>query len=121
MYRLMERVIVIKVNERKNEKPLTRDLTQWSKRFAVLINQASCTVGEIIRIGQWLHSVEGQRFYGECLTIIHEELGNSSRISRIAQSAACVLFSARKVRFIKYEIYNYSKLKYTKKLYKRKV
>ena len=93
----MERVVVIKVNDRQNESFSTKDMTKWAKRFSVLINKVSCTVGEVIRIGQWLLSPEGQVFYGECLSIVQEELGNSSKISRIAQSAACVLFAARKV------------------------
>ena len=93
----MERVVVIKVNGRQNESCSTKDMTKWAKRFSVLINKVSCTVGEVIRIGQWLLSPEGQVFYGECLSIVQEELGHSSKISRIAQSAACVLFAARKV------------------------
>ena len=88
---------MIKVNDRQNENCSTKDMTKWAKRFSVLINKVSCTVGEVIRIGQWLHSPEGQVFYGECLSIVQEELGNSSKISRIAQSATCVLFAARKV------------------------
>ena len=92
----MERVVVIKVNDRQNESCSTKDMTKWAKRFSVL-NKVSCTVGEVIRIGQWLLSPEGQVFYGECLSIVQEELGHSSKISRIAQSAACVLFAARKV------------------------
>ena len=32
------------------------------------------------------------------LSIVQDELGKSSKISRIAQSAACVLFAARKVK-----------------------
>ena len=94
----MERVVVIKVNDRQNESFSTKDMTKWAKRFSVLINKVSCTVGEVIRIGQWLLSPEGQVFYGECLSIVQEELGHSSKISRIAQSAACVLFAARKVK-----------------------
>ena len=93
----MERVIVIKVNDRENGGCSTKELTQWAQRFAVLIKRVSCTVGEVIRIGQWLHSAEGQKYYGECLSIVQDELGKSSKISRIAQSAACVLFAARKV------------------------
>ena len=93
----MERVVVIKVNDRQNDGCATEEMTKWAKRFVVLINKVSCTVGEVIRIGQWLHSSEGQQFYGQCLSIVQEELGNSSKISRIAQSAACVLFAARKV------------------------
>lgn len=93
----MERVVVIKVNDRQNDGCNTEEMTKWAKRFAVLINKVSCTVGEVIRIGQWLHSSEGQQFYGQCLSIVQEELGNSSKISRIAQSAAYVLFAARKV------------------------
>ena len=88
---------MIKVNDRQNGSCSTEEMTKWAKRFAVLINKVSCTVGEVIRIGQWLHSAEGQQFYGQCLSIVQEELGNSSKISRIAQSAACVLFAARKV------------------------
>ena len=88
---------MIKVNDRQNESFSTKDMTKWAKRFSVLINKVSCTVGEVIRIGQWLLSPEGQVFYGECLSIVQEELGHSSKISRIAQSAACVLFAARKV------------------------
>ena len=95
----MERVIVIKVNERQQDNCRSKDLTQWAQRFAVLIRKVSCTVGEVVRIGQWLQTVDGQKFYGECLSIIQDELGKSSKISRIAQSAACVLFSCRKVRY----------------------
>ena len=93
----MERVIVIKVNDRQSRGCNTRETTQWERRFAVLIKRVSCTVGEVIRIGEWLHSAEGQKYYGECLSIVQDELGKSSKISRIAQSAACVLFAARKV------------------------
>ena len=89
---------MIKVNDRENGGCNTNEMTKWAKRFSVLINKVSCTVGEVIRIGQWLLSAEGQVFYGQCLSIVQEELGNSSKISRIAQSAACVLFAARKVR-----------------------
>ena len=93
----MERVIVVKVNDRQSGACTTKEMTQWAQRFAVLIKKVSCTLGEVIRIGQWLHSAEGQLFYRECLSIVPDELGNSSKISRIAQSAACVLFAARKV------------------------
>lgn len=94
----MERVVVIKVNERPKN-GCGNDLTQWAQRFGVLIKKVSSTVGEVIRIGQWLHSIDGQKFLSECLAIIQDELGNESKIGRIAQSAACVLFAARKVRY----------------------
>ena len=94
----MERVILIKVNDRENEDCDTKDVTKWGQRFTILINKLSSTVGEIIHIGQWLHSIDGKKFYEECLHIVQDELGKSSKIIRIAQSAACVLFAARKVR-----------------------
>lgn len=93
----MERVILIKVNDRENEDCDTKDVTKWGQRFTLLINKLSSTVGEVIRIGQWLHSKPGKQFYDECLGIVQEELGKSSKIICIAQSAACVLFAARKV------------------------
>ena len=92
----MERVILIKVNDRQADCYNTNDVTKWAQRFSILIKKLSCTVGEVIRIGQWLHSIEGKKFYEECLGIIQDELGKSYKITRIAQSAASVLFAARK-------------------------
>lgn len=48
----MERVILIKVNDRENEDCDTKDVTKWGQRFTLLINKLSSTVGEVIRIGQ---------------------------------------------------------------------
>ena len=87
---------MIKVNDRESEGCKPKDVATWAQRFAILIKRLSCTVGQIVRVGQWLHSIDGRKFYEECLGIVHDELGKSLKISRVAQSAACVLFAARK-------------------------
>ena len=96
----MERVILIKTAERTTAVANSKETTAWAQRFNKIIQKVSSTVGEVVRIGQWLHSAAGRSFFSECLHIVTQELGSSSKTVRIAQSAASVLYAARKVRKI---------------------
>lgn len=97
--RLMERVILIKIWERTTTVTKSKETTAWAQRFSKILQKVSSTVGEVVRIGQWLHSPGGRNFLEECLNIVTEQLGSASKTVRIAQSSACVLFAARKVIF----------------------
>lgn len=93
----MERVILIKIPERTTTVANSKETTAWAQRFSKILQEVSSVVGEVVRIGQWLHSTAGRDFFSECLNIVTQELGSSSKTARIAQSAASVLFAARKV------------------------
>ena len=57
----------------------------------------SSTVGEVIRVGQWLHTGEGTSFYKECLQIAEDGLGEAAKGSRVASSWACGILATRMV------------------------
>lgn len=105
MNRLMERITVIKVKERKSISTNAKEMTLWGQRFAIILKRLPATIGEVIRIGQWLHCEEGSNFFADCTKIVQEEIGQSSKVSRIVQSAACVLFAARKVIYTSLDCY----------------
>ena len=56
------------------------------------------TVGEIIRIGQWLHTAHGREFLADCTALARAEFGESPNVHRLCQSWGCAIFSARKVK-----------------------
>ena len=105
----MERVTVIRVKERKDIDSNAKEMTLWGQRFATLLRKLPATVGEVIRIGQWLHSAEGRDFFTQCTRIVQGELGSHSKINRVTQSAATVLFAARKVSDMEFEKNNYKR------------
>ena len=94
--RLLVRLLMIKVDALEEE-PGMESTTRWAKRFGKFLNVLPKTVGEIIRIGQWLHSTEGRKFLAECTQIAVSEFGDSSNASRLCQSWGCAIFAARKV------------------------
>ena len=96
-FRLLDRVVLIHVPNRKTIVDSTSQSTLWNQRFSKILSHVSSTVGDIVRIGQWLHSTEGRDFLADCLAITKEAFGNSARRSRLAECWDCVLFAARKV------------------------
>ena len=96
-FRLLDRVVLIHVPNRKTIVDSTSQSTLWNQRFSKILSHVSSTVGDIVRIGQWLHSTDRGNFLTDCLAITKEAFGNSARRSRLAECWDCVLFAARKV------------------------
>ena len=96
-FRLLDRVVLINVPNRETIANRARKSTLWNQRFSKILSQVSSPVGDIARIGQWLHSPDGRNFLSECQGITKEAFGNSARRSRLAECWGCVPFAARKV------------------------
>ena len=96
-FRLLDRVVLIHVPNRKTIVDSTSQSTLWNQRFSKILSHVSSTVGDIVRIGQWLHSTDRGNFLTDCLAITKEAFGNSARRSRLAECWGYVLFAARKV------------------------
>ena len=90
-------MLLIKVCERNEEVsgPLA---SLWTKRLGKIIEKLPKTVGEIVRIGQWLHTASGREFLAECTNLARAEFGESPNVQRLCQSWGCAIFSARKVK-----------------------
>jgi hypothetical protein len=96
-FRLLDRIVLIHV---PNRSTTTHDVSHpnlWNQRFSRIIAHVSSAVGNIIQIGQWLHTSDGTTLLGDCLRITKEVFGYSARRSRLAECWSCVLFAARKV------------------------
>ena len=97
LYRLLVRLLLIKVCER-DEEVSGASASLWAKRFGKMIENLPKTVGEIVRIGQWLHTAPGREFLADCTTLARAEFGESPHVQRLCQSWGCAIFSARKVK-----------------------
>lgn len=73
------------------------EATVWNKRYSRLLQKLPATVGEILRVGQWLHSIQGRESLAECIQIARSEFGENSSVQRVCQSWGCAIFAARKV------------------------
>lgn len=93
----MVRLLIIKVCEREEEVS-ANTATLWAKRFAKIMEMLPKTVGEIIRVGQWLHGACGREFLKECTQLARAEFGDSPNVHRLCQSWGSALFAARKVK-----------------------
>ena len=89
-------MLLIKVCERDTEVSGT-SASLWAKRFGKFIEKLPKTVGEIVRIGQWLHTAYGREFLAECTKLARAEFGESPNVQRLCQSWGCAIFAARKV------------------------
>lgn len=94
--RLLVRLLLIKVCERDEEIPGS-SASLWAKQFGKIMEKLPKTVGEIIRIGQWLHTAPGREFLRDCTMLARTEFGESPNVQRLCQSWGCAIFSARKV------------------------
>ena len=81
---------------------MNSDESSWQsllgRRFTILLEQVSSTVGEVVRVGQWLHTREGMAFHKECLQIAEDGLGEAAKGTRVASSWACGILAARMVK-----------------------
>jgi len=96
-YRLLVRLLIIKVAEREEE-VCANSATLWAKRFSKIMEMLPKTVGEIIRVGQWLHTTHGREFLRECTQLARDEFGESPNVQRLCQSWGSAIFAARKVQ-----------------------
>ena len=94
--RLLVRLLLIKVCEREEELD-ANTATLWAKRFAKIMEMLPKTVGEIVRVGQWLHTPYGREFLRECTQLAIAEFGDSPNVHRLCQSWGTAIFAARKV------------------------
>ena len=69
----------------------------WNKRYNRLLQKLPATVGEVIRVGQWHHSIQGREFLADCTQLARSEFGESASVHRVCQSWGCAIFAARKV------------------------
>jgi len=82
---------LIKVNARGQE--LAADeATVWNKWYSRLLQKLPTTVGEIIHVGQWLHSIQGREFLADCTQLARSEFGESASVHRVCQSWGCAIF-----------------------------
>ena len=96
-FRLLVRLLTIKVCEREEEVS-ANTATLWAKRFAKIMDMLPKTVGEVIRVGQWLHTTYGREFLSECTLLARAEFGDSPNVHRLCQSWGSAIFAARKVK-----------------------
>ena len=61
-FRLLDRVVLIHVPNRKSMTDRASQSTLWNQRFSKILSHVSSTVGDIVRIGQWLHSTDRGNF-----------------------------------------------------------
>ena len=87
---------MIKVGQREEEVSIEK-ASLWAKRFGRLLEKLPKTVGEVIQIGQWLHTTHGRDFLAECNQIAIAKFGDSPNVQRLCQSWGCAIFAARKV------------------------
>ena len=71
-FRLLDRVVLIHVPNRKTMTDRASQSTLWNQRFSKILSHVSSTVGDIVRIGQWLHSTDRGDFLTDCLAITKE-------------------------------------------------
>ena len=78
-------MLLIKVCER-NEEVFGPLASLWAKRLGKIMEKLTKTVGEIVGIGQWLHTASGRDFLAECTNLARAEFGESPNVQRLYQS-----------------------------------
>ena len=96
-FRLLVCLLIIKVSERKEEVCAT-SASLWTKRFVKILEMLPKTVGEVIRVGQWLYTTYGREFLSKCTQLARAEFGDSPNVHRLCQSWGSAIFAARKVK-----------------------
>ena len=94
--RLIVRVILVPF-KRIHRLTTEEQDSAWNKIFEIILSNVSSVVGDVIRIGQWVHTTEGREFYQECLGIVSTGFGEEGKGTRFAKMWGCALLAARKV------------------------
>ena len=94
-FRLLVRLLTIKVREREEEVS-ANTATLWAKRFAKIMEMLPKTVGEVIRVGQWLHTTYGREFLSECTLLARAEFGDSPNVHRLLSKLGKRYFCCKK-------------------------
>ena len=78
-------MLLIKICERNEEVsgPLA---SLWAKRLGKIMEKLPKTVGEIVCIGQWLHTASRRDFLAECTNLARAEFGESPNVQCLCQS-----------------------------------
>ncbi|CAB4019803.1 Hypothetical predicted protein [Paramuricea clavata] len=90
----MERMLLIKVNKR-NVGFRDEEAAKWTGRFGSILDNVSSMVGHIVKLGQELHTADGQKYFASCSEVAAEWLNTDS--DRLIKMWASALFCARKM------------------------
>lgn len=92
----MERVLLIAVESRIGKKTPSEKVI-WNSMFETIVEKTSNVIGEIVKIGQFLHSSDGKKFLSSCTEIAGGTLKGCQE--RIIMMWAAALFCTRKVKY----------------------
>ena len=70
----------------------------WNTMFEAMLEKTSSVIGEIVKIAQFLHTVDGKKFLSPCTEIAGRTLAGCQE--HIIMMWAAALFSTRKVKYI---------------------
>ena len=69
----------------------------WNTMFESMLQKTSSVIGEIVKIGQFLHTADGKKFLSSCTEIAGTALAGCQE--RITMMWAAALFCTRKVTY----------------------
>ena len=72
-YRLMERILLICVENRES-KLSEEDSSKWTARFTAILDHVSSIVGHVIKLGQEIHTEDGRSYFATCTELVAEHI-----------------------------------------------
>ena len=67
-FRLLERVLLIPIESSLGQKTPEEKVT-WNTMFEVMLKRTSSVIGEVVKLRQYIHTLEGKKFLSSCTEI----------------------------------------------------